>query len=169
MGLRRRPRLPARGPSRSLGGGQPVEQRGPESAGLLVLRDVTGISDFDITRSRYRCRDGPVPRRAADEVLLSGDHQGRAGDPCEGGQDIDVVEVVDIAEPCVGHGPIAPYLGPDPREMRGGQRGAWIDEIHRPGRIEAGDPVFLVPLLVVRPGEGAYRGVVPRLAGVPGI
>src|SRR5262249_42845352 len=33
---------------------------------------------------------------------------------------------------------------------------------------EAGDPGLLVPFLVLR-GEGAYRGVVPRLAGVPGI
>jgi hypothetical protein len=60
------------------GGGQPVEQCGAESTGLFVLRDVTRVSDLDETRSRNRCSDRPVPRRAADEVVLSGDHQGRA-------------------------------------------------------------------------------------------
>src|SRR5262249_33149804 len=65
--------------------------------------------------------------------------------------------------------PVAPHLGPDPREMRHGQWRFWIGEVHRPGRIEAGDPGFLIPFLIVRPGDGAYRGVVPRLAGVPGI
>jgi hypothetical protein len=44
-----------------------------------------------------------------------------------------------------------------------------LAEILRPGRIEAGFPRLLVPARVVPLGQGTYRGVVPRLAGVPGL
>src|SRR5215472_7248646 len=71
-------------PMASSGGRQPVAQRGSEGLKLLILRDVTCVRDLHVTRGRNRRRDRPVPYRARDEVVLSGDHNGRAFNGREG-------------------------------------------------------------------------------------
>src|SRR5215472_1782659 len=159
-------------PMASSGGRQPVAQRGSEGLRLLILRDVTCVRDLHVTRGRNRRRDRPVPYRARDEVVLSGDHNGRAFNGREGWQDVDLVEVVGVAKPRVVDGQIHPHLGPDPSEVGRGQGRAWIGEVHRPGRIEAGGPGLLVDLLIpclVFLGKSANRGLVPWLGRMPGI
>jgi hypothetical protein len=52
---------PVRTVSSFSGGGQPVEQRGPECTRLLVLRDVTRVGDLDEARDWNRSGDRPRP------------------------------------------------------------------------------------------------------------